>query len=255
MKIYDKILYCRKKVGMSQETLAEKLGVSRQAISKWECGSAAPEIENLLAISKLFGVSTDWLLNDEEGIPFEEEEVNEEVKSENNENQRTEQNNAPYTSSRRAERGNEEWMNNLPRSLGRGAKRFGWLLGVVVSCIGAGIAGLGGIIKFIVNRMVVGMSETMSSFSEEFPFGSSKPQIIGGEDLPADVADELFNQIYGSHGPAISGWDTGSEMFSSFAEYNPVSIVAGIMIVIGIIMIIGGIVLAIYLRHLSKKSA
>lgn len=69
MNIYEKILYCRKKAGISQETFAEKLGVSRQAISKWECGTAAPDLDNLLAISKLFGVTTDWLLDDEQEIP------------------------------------------------------------------------------------------------------------------------------------------------------------------------------------------
>ncbi|MGN1345614.1 MAG: helix-turn-helix domain-containing protein [Eubacteriales bacterium] len=69
MNIYEKILYCRKKAGISQETFAEKLGVSRQAISKWECGTAAPDLDNLLAISKLFGVTTDWLLDDAQEIP------------------------------------------------------------------------------------------------------------------------------------------------------------------------------------------
>jgi transcriptional regulator with XRE-family HTH domain len=44
MKLQDKILYCRKKAGLSQEQLAERIGVSRQAISKWETGDAVPEI-------------------------------------------------------------------------------------------------------------------------------------------------------------------------------------------------------------------
>ena len=65
MKLNEKIFSCRKKAGMSQEALADKLGVSRQAISKWELGTAVPELDNLLAISKLFGVTTDWLLNDD----------------------------------------------------------------------------------------------------------------------------------------------------------------------------------------------
>ena len=253
MKIYDKILYCRKKIGMSQETLADKLGVSRQAISKWECGSASPEIENLLALSKLFGVTTDWLLNDESGIPTEEEHTS--ASNDTSEESNTkEENTTSRASSRSTEHKNDEWINNLPRTLGRGVKRFGWLVGVWISCIGAGIAGFGGIMRFIINGMVTGVSTTVSSFSEVFSPGNSQVQIIGGEDLPADVVDDLINQIYGGSGTVTNEWDTGSAMLSAFAENNPVSIIAGIMIVIGIIMIIGGIILAIYLRRLGKKS-
>lgn len=53
----------RKMNGYSQEVLAEKLGVSRQSISKWERAEASPEIDNLLALSKIYGVSLDDLLN------------------------------------------------------------------------------------------------------------------------------------------------------------------------------------------------
>lgn len=55
-----------KKSGLSQEQLAEKLNVSRQAISKWESGTAVPESEKLLALSAYFGVSVDYLLKDGE---------------------------------------------------------------------------------------------------------------------------------------------------------------------------------------------
>ncbi len=65
MKFADKILQLRKKNGMSQEDLAEKLRVSRQAISRWEMGTAQPDALNVLQISKLFGVTTDYLLHDE----------------------------------------------------------------------------------------------------------------------------------------------------------------------------------------------
>ena len=50
---------------MSQEELAEQLGVSRQAVSRWEVGSALPDASNILHLSKLFGVSADYLLNDD----------------------------------------------------------------------------------------------------------------------------------------------------------------------------------------------
>ena len=65
MKLNEKILTLRKKQGLSQEELAERLNVSRQAVSRWEVGSAQPDASNILQLSKLFGVTADYLLNDE----------------------------------------------------------------------------------------------------------------------------------------------------------------------------------------------
>jgi transcriptional regulator with XRE-family HTH domain len=65
MKLADKILNLRKVHGISQEVLAWKLNVSRQAISRWEMGTAQPDTQNVLQLSKLFGVTTDYLLNDD----------------------------------------------------------------------------------------------------------------------------------------------------------------------------------------------
>lgn len=65
MKLSDKIIKLRKSNGWSQEDLAEKLNISRQAISRWENGSALPDAQNILQISKLFDVTADYLLNDD----------------------------------------------------------------------------------------------------------------------------------------------------------------------------------------------
>lgn len=65
MILADKIAHLRKKNGWSQEELAEKMQVSRQAVSKWESAQAVPDLEKILALSRLFGVSTDFLLKDE----------------------------------------------------------------------------------------------------------------------------------------------------------------------------------------------
>ena len=65
MKLSEKIVNLRKARNMSQEELAENLGVSRQAVSRWEVGSALPDASNILQLSKLFGVSADYLLNDD----------------------------------------------------------------------------------------------------------------------------------------------------------------------------------------------
>lgn len=78
MTLHEKIYILRKKNGLSQEALAESLGVSRQSVSKWETGEATPEVSKLLSLSKLFGVTADYLLNDE----MEEENVSETAKNE-----------------------------------------------------------------------------------------------------------------------------------------------------------------------------
>ncbi len=65
MKLQDKIMNLRKMNGMSQEELAEKLDVSRQAVSRWEQGTVVPDSKNIVELSKLFKVTTDYLLIDE----------------------------------------------------------------------------------------------------------------------------------------------------------------------------------------------
>ena len=65
MTFAQKLKELRNRAGMSQEKLAEKVGVSRQAITKWETDKGTPEMENLMALSDLFGVSVDELLGRE----------------------------------------------------------------------------------------------------------------------------------------------------------------------------------------------
>ena len=64
MVLSDKLVRMRKKNGWSQEELAEKVGVSRQAVSKWESAQSVPEIEKILLLSEMFGVTTDYLLKE-----------------------------------------------------------------------------------------------------------------------------------------------------------------------------------------------
>lgn len=70
MILADKIMMLRKKNGWSQEELANQLSVSRQSVSKWESAQSVPELEKILMMSRLFGVTTDYLLKDD----MEEEE-------------------------------------------------------------------------------------------------------------------------------------------------------------------------------------
>ena len=78
MILADKIIELRKKAGFSQEELAEKMGVSRQSVSKWEGALSIPDLDKILLMSEIFGVSTDYLLKDELGdIPAPKEEISE----------------------------------------------------------------------------------------------------------------------------------------------------------------------------------
>ena len=80
MTLGQRIGECRRKQGLSQEGLGEKLGVSRQAISKWEADGAVPEVDKLIGMSRLFGVSVGWLLGiEEETAPEQKPEISEEL--------------------------------------------------------------------------------------------------------------------------------------------------------------------------------
>ena len=65
MILADKITALRKKAGWSQEELAEQLGVTRQSVSKWEGAQSVPDMDKVVQMSRLFGVTTDFLLKDE----------------------------------------------------------------------------------------------------------------------------------------------------------------------------------------------
>ncbi|MBM6725329.1 helix-turn-helix transcriptional regulator [Pseudoflavonifractor phocaeensis] len=75
MKLNENLISLRKDKRMSQQDLAEALNVSRQAVSRWEVGTAIPSMDNLLALSKLFGVPTDELMGADRGTDALESET------------------------------------------------------------------------------------------------------------------------------------------------------------------------------------
>lgn len=78
MILSDKIILLRKKNNLTQEELAEKLGVSRQSVSKWEMGNSIPDINKIIQLSDVFGVKTDYLLKDEiDDIEYSDDTVEE----------------------------------------------------------------------------------------------------------------------------------------------------------------------------------
>lgn len=68
MRLSEKIMDLRKRSGWSQEELADRLGISRQSVSKWESGESTPDIDKIIRMSELWNVSTDYLLKEEEAL-------------------------------------------------------------------------------------------------------------------------------------------------------------------------------------------
>ena len=129
MKLSQKILYCRKKAGLSQEALAEQLGVSRQAVSKWETAEAVPELSKLLLLAQAFGVTTDWLLSEDELEPERKTEP------------------APPPPESKAE--------TTVGVIERLARRFSWLIGVYLAAVGAAFTGFGAFVRHAARQMSV----------------------------------------------------------------------------------------------------
>ena len=113
MKLHEKIYSQRKLKGFSQEELAEKLGVSRQAVSKWETGEALPEITKLKGLAEVFGVTTDFLLNDNQDV-FVKGQVN---------------SLDPFDRFM-------DWFEALPEKLAPFFKKYGWIGGILLIIIG-----------------------------------------------------------------------------------------------------------------------
>ena len=144
MKLSEKIYTCRKKAGWSQEELASRLGVSRQAVSKWETGEAEPEVAKLRLLAQVFEVSIDWLLSEE----AEE---------------------AP--SAGRASQPRPELSEQLPGIVGRLFRRYGYLAGVYVIISGLGISLVGFLARYISKRMFSGFDlgyGSMGMFDSSF---------------------------------------------------------------------------------------
>ena len=128
MKLSEKICLCRKKQGLSQEALAQILGVSRQAVSKWETGDSEPEISKLKLLAQTFGVTVDWLLSQEDTPPE-----------------------PPRASEAPAY---PDWLDHLPRSVGRLVRKYGWLAGGYFVLVGLGMAAVGGLGRYLVRAMM-----------------------------------------------------------------------------------------------------
>lgn len=130
MKLAEKIYQCRKKAGLSQEALAAQLGVSRQAVSKWELGTAEPEPAKLKLLAQAFQVSVDWLLSEDEEA---------------------------YTAPQPTPPPSKgDLAQQLPGVVGKLVRRYGWLAGVYLIFSGVGILVVGALSRYLVQKMFLG---------------------------------------------------------------------------------------------------
>lgn len=158
MKLNEKIYYYRKQAKLSQEELAAQVGVSRQAVSKWELGEATPEVDKLLALARAFGVSTDELLSESGPEPRE-------------------------PASGEAEAPAPPAPDQLDRAaglLGRLLRRYGWLAGVYIALGGLGLTVLGALSRYIFSRMfTVTAGDVFGAFGSWVPSGQISDMAVG----------------------------------------------------------------------------
>ena len=289
MKLNEKILYCRKKKGLSQEGLAEELGVSRQAVSKWETGDAVPELSKLVLLAKVFEVTADWLLSEEEP----EEKQKESEQGAEGKNTAFEENNrydgiykesadwGSYTGSSYGsnsfketnaaresgaecfEKAADDWMERVPGVLGKLVRRFGWIAGAYIAAGGAGFTLIGLIAKTMVNSMVNGFQKATSDMFSGFGgFGGGTVTFYdaNGNQMSARESAQLakalgnsgvFDDVSGFGGNSMI--DSGMSAMNGMMQNNPVSIFANFMIIVGVLMLIAGTVFAVVWYKKSKE--
>ena len=227
MKLNEKIYWCRKHAGLSQEALAERIGVSRQSISKWETGEASPEISKLPLLAKAFDVTTDWLLS-EEGLPQEEP--------------ATEAAPEPIPQPEAPAASWPSWVENLPGFIGKAVKKFGWLYGVRTAIGGAVFAAFG----FLMRAVTSSFTQSISDPFGDLGFGSMNSVTwydeFGNVTSAPPFADSLFGSMGGISGPA-----------SSFTSSGPFDLISGFVIFIGLATMVAGIAMAVLLKKWGEK--
>ena len=215
MKLNEKIAYYRRQGKLSQEELAARVGVSRQAVSKWELGEAAPDINKLLALARAFGVTTDHLL-DEGAEP--ERPASPPTAQEPS---------APPPPPQAAPGA------GLPGFIGRMVRRWGWLAGVYIALQGAGVALVGALARWGFGSMFAGSHQMMGGFG------------LSGGGWTYSGPPELEGAIMGELGVVQATPFSGFESFiMGFAT---------VILAIGILMILGGLILAFVLWKNGKK--
>ena len=233
MKLNEKIYWCRKQAGLSQEALAELIGVSRQSISKWETGEASPEISKLPLLAKAFQVTTDWLLS-EEGIPQEEpvQEPAPEVEPK------------PMPQGQAA--GWPSWVEKLPGFIGTAVKKFGWLYGVRTAISGGIFAAFGLLMRAVTGSFFNTVNDSFGGFG----FGSGMSSVTWYDEFGnVTSAPPFADSVLDSMGMGGMG-----SSFTSSAS-GPFSLISGAVIFIGVVIMVAGIVMAVLLKKWGEQEA
>lgn len=217
MKLNEKIAWYRRDRKLSQEELAAQVGVSRQAVSKWELAEASPDVGKLLALAKAFGVTTDHLLNEDEeperaAPPAPPQEA------------------APPPPPEQGQ------FSNLPGFIGKMVRRWGWLAGVYIALQGLGVTLVGALARWGFGSMFRTQNQLMGGMGG---FGLS-----GG--WTYDGPPELEGAVMDALGVAPQ-----ASPFSGFESF--VMGFATVILLIGIVMIVGGLILAYVLWKQGKK--
>ncbi len=232
MKLNEKIYYYRMQANLSQEQLAAAVGVSRQAVSKWELGDATPEVSKLLALARTFGVTTDELLSEtepnqsaaESGMVSRPEPV------------RTDP-------GEKESAGLSEELERLPGFLGRLIRKYGWLAGAYVALSGLGIAIVGALARFLFGEFFRISNDMFNSVGG---FGSMGGVMIeGAEDLPPEVVDQILGEL-GGGASGLGGVSAVSDMGRLFQGF------AAAILFIGVVILIAGTVLAVWLYRRGR---
>ena len=223
MKLNEKILYYRKAAKLSQEELAAQVGVSRQAVSKWELGDATPEVDKLLALARAFGVTTDELLGEEE--PPRPQEPGE-----------------PYRGTLPPQ---PEYVppagdtfDKATGLIGRLIRRYGWLAGVYIVLSGLGVTIIGALARWGFGAIFNTADDMMNGIGG---FGG-----MGGVEFSPNTPPELQQKILEELGYAPAPSPLGG--IESFALGF-----ATVILIIGIVTMIAGAVLAVYLYQKGKQ--
>lgn len=224
MKLNEKILYYRKAAKLSQEELAELVGVSRQAVSKWELGEATPEVDKLLALARAFDVTTDELLSEAEPTPAQKPDQAGTV--------------PPPTGAQSPSAPplppSGDSFDKFTGKLGQLIKRYGWLAGVYVALSGLGITIFGALARWGFGAFFAALSNMMSDFGD-----------MGGSwsySGPPELEAEIMGQL--GLGPTPSPFGGFESFFFGLAT---------VILALGLLTMIVGGVLAVILYQKGRK--
>lgn len=222
MTLGESIYYYRKKAGLSQEALAEQVGVSRQAVSRWELDDATPEVGKLKILAEAFRITVDQLLSGEEPKePQEPYRAPGEAAA------------APQT----APKAPSDW-DRLPGMVGRMIRRHGWLAGIYIMLQGLGVALVGGIARYAFGQM---FRLTVNDMFGQMGWASAAVDSMGN---PIDLPPEVVGDLFGGFGQVTMVSDMGRVFIN----------IATVILVLGLLVAVAGAILAAVLYRKGRQA-